>query len=117
MIKESILKEKSLDFSVRIVRFAGYLQKDKDERVMSNQVLRSGTSIGANVWEATFAQSNADFISKLSIALKEANETNYWILLLHKSEIIESKIADSLTIDLGEIIAMLIASIKTAKNK
>ena len=116
-MKESVLKEKAFDFSVRIVRFSGYLQKDKAEGILSKQVLRSGTSIGANVWEATFAQSNADFISKLSIALKEANETNYWILLLHKSEIIESKIADSLTDDLGEIIAMLIASIKTAKKK
>lgn len=62
-MKESILKDKTFDFSVRIVRFAGYLQKEKAERVMSKQVLRSGTSIGANVWEATYAQSNADFIS------------------------------------------------------
>lgn len=116
-MKESILKEKTFEFSVRIVRFAGYLRKEKAEKVMSKQVLRSGTSIGANVWEATFAQSNADFISKLSIALKEANETNYWILLLQKSEVVENKMADSLITDLGEIIAMLIASIKTAKRK
>jgi four helix bundle protein len=78
----NIIKEKSYKFAVRIVKLYRYLTKEKKEYVLSKQILRSGTSIGALVYEAKFAQSKKDFINKLSIALKEANESSYWLLLL-----------------------------------
>ena len=81
---ESILKEKSYGFAIRIVNLYKYLCGNKKEYVMSKQVLRSGTSIGAMVREAEFAQSKADFTNKMSIALKEANETDYWLLTAHQ---------------------------------
>ncbi len=82
---DNILKEKSFLFSLRIVKLAQYLNKDKKEYVLSKQVLRSGTAIGALISEAEFAQSKADFINKMSVGLKEANETYYWLKLLHES--------------------------------
>ena len=88
-MKENIIQEKSKAFAVRIVKFYKYLCDEKKEYVLSKQILRSGTSIGANVRESKNAQSKADFISKMSIALKEADETAYWIELLTESEIIK----------------------------
>ena len=88
-MKENIIQEKSKVFAVRIVKFYKYLCDEKKEYVLSKQILRSGTSIGANVRESKNAQSKADFISKMSIALKEADETAYWIELLTESEIIK----------------------------
>ena len=116
MSKGAILT-KSKDFAVRIIKLTRYLQEDKHEYVLSKQILRSGTSIGANARESNNAQSRADFLSKLSIALKEADETQYWLELLEESDIISKSQFESLNNNLTEIIAMLTASIKTTKNK
>ena len=88
----------------------------KQEFILSKQILRSGTSIGASIRESEFAQSNADFINKLSISLKEANETDYWLNLLKDSDYIDSNAFNSMEIDCEELIALLVSSIKTAKN-
>jgi four helix bundle protein len=114
--KDSILKIKSELFATRIINLYKYLA-DKHENVMSKQIYRSGTSIGANVAESINAQSDADFISKLSIALKEANETEYWLKNLHSGGFIDDKGFQSLFNDNEELIKMLVKSIKTMKNK
>ena len=101
---------------MRIIKFVRLLQDDERGRVISKQLLRSGTSIGANVRESYNAQSKADFINKLHIALKEADETAYWLELLYESDIINKQYFDSLYGELKEIIALLTASIKTLKN-
>lgn len=115
--KENILHEKSLRFAVRMVKFYQYLCEEKKEYVMSKQVLRSGTSVGANIRESRNAQSDADFINKLNIALKEADETQYWLELLQLSDIISEEQFNSLNSDVSELIALLISSIKTMKRK
>ena len=112
----SITRSKSKDFALRIIKFVKLLQDDEIGRIISKQLLRSGTSIGANLRESYNAQSKADFINKLHIALKEADETAYWLELLYESEIINKQYFDSLYSDLEEIIALLTASIKTLKN-
>ena len=112
----SITRQKSKSFAVRIIKFVNLLQNEKKENIISKQLLRSGTSIDANVRESYNAQSKADFISKLHIALKEADETAYWLELLYESDIISSQYFDSLYSELKEIIALLTASIKTSKN-
>ena len=112
----SITRQKSKSFAIRIIKFVNLLQNEKREKIISKQLLRSGTSIGANVRESYNAQSKADFISKLHIALKEADETAYWLELLYESDIISSQYFDSLYNELKEIIALLTASIKTSKN-
>lgn len=117
MGKENIIADKSLDFAVRIVNFYKFLCDEKKEFILSKQILRSGTSIGANIRESRNAQSTADFISKLSIALKEADETQYWLEVLAKSEIIKSEQVSKLNSDLNEIIAILVSSIKSMKQK
>ena len=111
-----MVDNKTKAFAVRIVRFYKYLTDEKKEYVLSKQILRSATSIGANTRERKNAQSKADFISKLSIALKEADETQYWLELLVESEIIDQIVFNSLNEDLKEIIAVLTSSIKTAKT-
>ena len=113
---DNIIDQKSKAFAVRIVKFTRYLQEEKKEFVLSKQILRSGTSIGANTRERKNAQSKADFVNKLSIALKEADETAYWLELLVESEIIDQQQFDSMYNDLKEVIALLTSSIKTAKN-
>ena len=115
-MKDSILYSKSMAFAVRCVKFYKYLTDEKKEYVLSKQLLRSGTSIGANIMESRFAQSEADFISKLSIALKEAEETQYWIELLYNSEIITENEYQSIYSDSGEMIALLLSSLKTYKS-
>ena len=115
--KESVTHTKSKLFAIRIIRFYKYLTEEKKEFIISKQLMRSGTSIGANIRESYFAQSQADFIHKLNIALKEADETAYWLELLVESSIIEEHIFNSLYTDVKEIIALLVASIKTAKEK
>ncbi len=115
-MRENILKIKSYKFAIRIVNLYKYLCKQKREYVMSKQILRSGTSIGALIHEAEFAQSRLDFINKLSIALKEANETVYWIDLLNETKYITIKMHQSLKSDIKEILGILISSIKTAKD-
>lgn len=115
--KDNILHEKSLKFAVRIVKFYQYLCDEKKEYVLSKQVLRSGTSIGANVRESRNAQSDADFVSKLHIALKEADETQYWLELLQMSDIISDEQFNSLNNDVSELVALLVSIVKTMKNK
>ena len=117
MEKKDVLKEKSFEFAVRIVKLVNYLQEEKKEFILSKQLLRSGTAIGALVSEAKFGQSNADFLSKMYIALKEANETLYWLKLLYVTEYISFSQFESMECDGNEILAMLISTTKTMKNK
>ena len=102
-------------FALRIIRFYRYLKEDKQVYILSKQVLRSGTSIGANIRESVNAQSRMDFINKLNIALKEANETEYWLELLHESDVIDDKEFDSIYNDCGKLAATLTKIIKTTK--
>ena len=102
-------------FALRIIRLYKYLKEDKQVHVLSKQVLRSGTSIGANIRESVNAQSRMDFINKLNIALKEANETEYWLELLHESDIIDDKLFESIYDDCGKLVATLTKIIKTTK--
>ena len=113
---ESVLKNKSYQFAIRVVRLSQFLQNEKKEFVLSKQVLRSGTSIGALIREAEFGQSRADFVSKMSISLKEANETDYWLSMLKDTDYINQILFESLNSDCKEIIAMLVSSVKTAKK-
>ena len=116
-MKGSILLTKSKAFALRIVRLYKYLRECK-ESVIAKQMLRSGTSIGANIAESRYAQSKTDFVSKLQIALKEAAETDYWLELLRDSEFVEpSPDFDSLCNDCTELIKLLTASVKTAKTR
>ncbi|WP_353661837.1 four helix bundle protein [Hydrogenimonas sp. SS33] len=117
MTQKSPLKERSFAFSVRIVKLGRYLQDVHNEYILSKQVLRSGTAVGALVREAEFAQSKSDFINKLSIALKEANETDYWIELLYETEYLDGKMFQSIQPDIKALIKMLVKSIKTSKNE
>ena len=116
-MKENALIDKSITFATRIVKLHRYLIKDKKETVISKQIVRSGTSIGANINEANYGQSKADFISKLHIALKETAETEYWLKLLMMSEYITTDMGNSLLNDCFAIKRILIASINTAKEK
>ena len=113
---DSITRRKSKHFAIRIIHFVKFLQSEKHEQIISSQLFRSGTSIGANIRESYNAQSRADFINKLHIALKEADETAYWLELLHESGIIDKTRFDLIYNDLKEIIALLTASIKTSKK-
>ena len=115
--KESILKKKTEAFASRIIKLYLFLVNQKKEMIMSKQIYRSGTSIGANVAESINAQSEADFISKLSIALKEANETDYWLKNLYSAHYIDDIGFNSLQEDNEEIIKILVSSIKTMKRK
>ena len=115
-MKENILIEKSIEFGARIVKLHRYLVKEKHEAVLSKQILRSGTSIGANINEAQYGNSKADFIAKLHIALKETAETEYWLHILEKSDYLDKKMASSMLGDCLEIKRILIASINTAKD-
>ena len=116
-MKESALKTKSKAFALRIIKMYNYLCEQKKEYVMSKQVLRSGTSIGANVAEAFFAQNDADFIAKLYISRKEAGETLYWIDLLKESGYLSDDVATSISDDCDELLKLLTSSIKTMKSK
>ena len=116
-MRNNIIHDKSLDFAVRIVRLCRYLEEEHHEYVMSKQIIRCGTSVGANVRESRNAQSDADFVSKLSIALKEADETQFWLDVLYRSETIDEKIYESINSDIKELIALLTSIIKTMKSK
>ena len=113
--RENVLRDKSYKFALRIVKLYKHLAEDKKEYVLSKQILRSGTSIGANIAEGNQAQSKPDFIHKLSIAHKESFETEYWLCLLRDGEFITEKQAESLIIDCQEVQKILTSSIKTAK--
>ena len=114
--KDSLLHAKSYAFALRVISMNRYLREEVQEFVLSKQILRSGTAIGALIRESEFAQSQADFINKLSIALKEANETDYWLNLLHDSQYINEISFDSMENDCDELIALLVSSIRTVKN-
>ena len=114
-MSESKLRELSMEFSVDIVELVKYLKSIK-ESIISNQIGRSGTSIGANIHEAQYAQSKKDFIAKLEIALKEASETGYWLELLHRTNYIDEQMFKVLSSKCTSSRAMLIASCRTAKE-
>ncbi len=116
MNESNVIVVKSKAFAIRIVRLYKYLKENKHEYVLSTQVLRSGTSIGANVKEAIRAQSKADFIAKMHIALKEASETEYWLELLADTNYISKTQADSILTDCVELIKILISITKTSRD-
>jgi len=111
------LKIKSYKFAIRIVRLYQFLTKEKKEFVLSKQILKSGTAVGALIREAEFGQSKADFINKMSVALKEANETIYWLEILKDGGYLNKEMFESLYIDCEELVKMLVLSIKTLKRK
>ncbi|MDE6272758.1 MAG: four helix bundle protein [Muribaculaceae bacterium] len=113
----SILEDKSFELAVRIVKLTQHLNSQKNEYVLAKQVLRSGTSIGANIAEAKGAQSQADFIAKLHISLKEAKEIIYWIKLLHATGYLTQAEYDSLLSDLQRLLRILVSSIKKVKSQ
>lgn len=110
-----VVREKSFGFALRVVRLCRYLAEQKKEFVLSKQLLRSGTAIGALVREAEQAESKADFIHKMAIALKEANETDYWLDLLHQSGYLDTKEFDAIHPDIIELLKLLTAIIKSSK--
>ena len=115
MQNKNAIEAKSFDFAVRIVKLYQYITNEKKEFVLSKQLLRSGTSIGANVTEAERAQSQADFYAKMSIALKEANETDYWLRLLYQTDYLNENEYNSVSKNINEIIALLVSITKTVK--
>ncbi len=116
-MKHNILKEKTFSFAVRIIRLHQFLKSEYKEFILSQQIIRSGTSIGATVREAEHAESLRDFIHKLNIGLKEINETEYWLDLLFETGFIDLKMYRSLKRDSTEILKLLIASVKTSKQR
>ncbi len=115
MSTDSIAKQKSMDFAKRIVRLYQYLGSEQHEFIMSKQILRSGTSIGANITEALYGSSRKDFLAKLQIAQKEAAETLYWLELLNGCDFIPDNLFVSLCSDCKEILSILSATIKSTK--
>ena len=116
-MEQNVIAQKSYQFALRIIKLYTFLCKEKHEYVLSKQLLRSGTAIGALVSESKFAQSRADFINKMYVALKEANETKYWINLLHDSNFISEEAFKSTHPEIEEIISILVAIIKKLKSK
>ncbi|WP_456404572.1 four helix bundle protein [Hydrogenimonas sp.] len=114
---ESVLRKKSYAFALRIVKLSRWLQDEKREFVLSRQLLRSGTAVGALIYEAEFAQSRADFINKLHIGLKEANEANYWLMLLHDAQYLNDRMFESIKPDADELVRLLVSSLKTLKTQ
>ena len=114
---ENIVVDKSLDFAVRIVNLYKYLQEEKKEYILSKQLLRSGTSVGANIAESQNAQSNSDFISKMSISRKELSETMYWLELLHRTDYIDNNAYNSVYADAKELYRIISSIIKTSESK
>ena len=117
MKTENLILQKSFQFGLRIVKLFALLKQNKVERDLALQILRSGTSIGANIEEAMRGSSKKDFIYKLEIAYREARETKYWLRLFKEGNLVESKLADSFLTDCEEIIKILTVILKTSKNK
>jgi len=117
MSRESILKTKSFDFAVRIIKLYNFLKKNHSEYELSLQLVKCGTAIGALIREAEHAESRKDFIHKLTIGLKEANESIYWLELLYATGYINKKMFDSMSKDATELLKMLISSVKTSKSR
>ena len=115
-MKGSAIREKSYAFALRIIKMYKYLNQEQREFTLSKQILRSGTSIGALVKEAEHAQSKADFINKMNVALKEANETEYWLMLLKDSSYIDESSFESIHRDCAEVLKLLISIVKTTKE-
>ncbi|MCL2107745.1 MAG: four helix bundle protein [Oscillospiraceae bacterium] len=115
-MKENIILEKTMNFSVRIINLYKYLCSEKNEYIMSKQLLRCGTSIGANAHEAHNGQSSRDFLSKMYVALKEASETEYWLKLLTKTDYLTEKQGENILYDCVEIKKILTSIIKTTKS-
>ena len=116
MIKPNILRDKSFAFAIRIVKLSQHIKFDHQEFVLSKQILRSGTAIGALIRESENASSKKDFIYKLNVALKEADETLYWLELLNRSGFLENKIFNSMENDCKELIKLLVSSLNTANK-
>ncbi|MBK2257752.1 four helix bundle protein [Francisella philomiragia] len=118
-MKDNLILDKSFNFSIRVVKLYKYLCENKKEYVLSKQLVRSGTSIGANINEAQAGQSKADFIAKMCIASKEARETKYWINLLIKTDYLDKddKHVQSIVDDIDEIVKLLTSIIKSCQNK
>lgn len=116
-MRENVIVTKSKEFALRIIKLYGYLKDSKNEFILSKQLLRCGTSIGANVKEAIRGQSKRDFSAKMCIALKEASETEYWLELLHESGIMTNKQFQSIYSDCQELIKILVSIIKTSNEK
>lgn len=116
-MKRNAVKEKSFSFAIDIIHFYKIISQERKEFVLSKQLLRSGTSIGANIREAEHAESKADFIHKLSIALKEANETEYWLDLLFETKYINTDEFQNIKPKIIEILKLLISIINSSKNK
>ncbi|MEE1124388.1 MAG: four helix bundle protein [Acutalibacteraceae bacterium] len=117
MKENNIIVDKSKAFAVRIINLYKYLCENKKEYILSKQLLRSGTSIGANVKEAIRGQSKADFVAKMSIALKEASETEYWLELLYETDFIDKKQFDSIYADNNELLKLLMSIVKSSKER
>ena len=115
-MKENLISDKSKQFALRTIYLYRYLCDEKKEYILSKQLLRSGTSIGANIREAVYGQTKADFFAKMCIALKEASETSYWLELLHESGILDDKSFDSIYSDCTEIIKLLTSITKKCKE-
>ena len=113
---QSIVGDKAYTFALRIIKAYKYLSENKREFVLSKELLRSGTAIGALCREAEHAQSKADFLNKMNVALKEANETEYWLMLLNDSEYINIESYDSIHSDCNELISLLVSIVKSTKN-
>lgn len=116
-MKENVLLDKSKLFALRIIKLYKFLVEQRCERILSKQILRSGTSVGANVKEAAFAQSKADFQAKIFIAQKECAETEYWLELLYESDYINKTEFDSIYRDCQELMKILVSSTKTLQGK
>ena len=115
-MKDNISVDKSFEFAVRVVNLYKYLTQTKKEYILSKQLLRCGTSIGANISEAQMGQSKADFTAKMSIALKEASETEYWLKLLFRTDYLTEKEYDSIHAEIDEITSILVSICKTSKD-
>ena len=115
-MKQNFLKEKSFAFAIRIIHLYRYLQQNEREFNISKQIVKSGTAVGALIREAEHAESKKDFIHKLSIGLKEANETKYWLELITSAGLLTQTMYESLNRDCEELLKMLIASVKTSKQ-
>ena len=115
-MEKNITKTKTMDFAIRIVKLCNYLKDNQKEFALSAQLLRSGTSIGANFREAQNAVSQKDFVNKISIALKEANETEYWLELLLRTKYLSQKEYENIYVDCNELVCLLTAIVKTSKH-
>ena len=115
-MKYNVVVEKSMNFAIRIVKLYKYLSKEKDESILSKQLLRSGTSVGANIKEGIYGQSKKDFISKMSIALKEIVETEYWLELLFRTDYLTEKQYKDINADCSEIAKILTSIVKNNKT-